>query len=232
MEKEIQKSMSCRKVVARYLPILLSVGKLNERNENGRPRTETFRGDKSNLMAFTLIELLVVVLIIGILAAVAVPQYKVAVNKARFSNYRTLADSIAKAAQRYHLANGAWPYSLDVLDVDFPAGMTTGTWSYGTFAYNDNIYCKIAVPSLGNNGGYVACGDPENNIFTDVRAVSGSSLAYLHVYANSDGTPSAQDELQCHAKADKEVVCKALKGHYYYSDSWSRAYRLPGSAGY
>ena len=44
MEKEIQKSMSCRKVVARYLPILLSVGKLNERNENGRPRTETFRG--------------------------------------------------------------------------------------------------------------------------------------------------------------------------------------------
>ena len=56
--------------------------------------------------AFTLIELLVVVLIIGILAAVAVPQYQKAVEKSRIAEARIMLNAIYKGYQLCILQNG------------------------------------------------------------------------------------------------------------------------------
>lgn len=74
-----------------------------------------------NKTGFTLIELLVVVLIIGILSAVAFPQYQKAVAKARFSEALVLLKSLKQAKDVYRLQDGAYNNpGLDALDVSVP----------------------------------------------------------------------------------------------------------------
>ena len=84
---------------------------------------------------FTLIELLVVVLIIGILAAVAVPQYQRAVYKSRYATLKTLVASIAQAQEVYYLANGQYADNFEILDVSLPGGYTDTTSSHDYAQY-------------------------------------------------------------------------------------------------
>jgi len=67
---------------------------------------------------FTLVELLVVVLIIGILAAVALPQYKKAVAKARVARILPLFRSIVDAKEVYFMDNSTYAGSDDITTLD------------------------------------------------------------------------------------------------------------------
>ena len=70
--------------------------------------------------AFTLIELLVVVLIIGILAAVAVPQYQKAVEKSHAAQALALLNTAYEHAVVYYMTNGSYPNSFEEMGMDVP----------------------------------------------------------------------------------------------------------------
>ena len=77
----------------------------------------------SRLGGFTLIELLVVVLIIGILAAMALPQYFKAVERSRMAEAVTLMNSITQAQRRKFMQTNRYAENFEGLDVS-PKGAT------------------------------------------------------------------------------------------------------------
>ncbi len=69
---------------------------------------------------FTLIELLVVVLIIGILAAVALPQYRLAVEKSRAVQAITFLKAWKDAEEIYYMTNGMYTEEFEPLGMVLP----------------------------------------------------------------------------------------------------------------
>ena len=104
---------------------------------------------------FTLMELLVVVLIIGILAAVALPQYQLAVGKSKYATLKNTVFPMIHAVQLYYLANGTKPSGFDDLDIDIPGRInsTTARFNKITCRYDPTTYnlvfveCSFAVSS-------------------------------------------------------------------------------------
>ena len=136
-----------------------------------------------NQTGFTLIEMLAVVLIIGILVAVALPQYKRSVVRAEameaLSNVKTLQDSAlrAKAAS----PNRTAPTTLNQLDIDFfdATSKDSPNFSFGRYDYSmgtDKIVVKKTTgsntysfqayyPNLNGVGGQITCSADANTIW-------------------------------------------------------------------
>ena len=152
---------------------------------------------------FTLIELLVVVLIIGILAAIALPQYEMAVMKSRFATMRTVAENLKKAEEVYYMANGYYEANTDKLDFDYK-GTCTGV---------DVLFCEDFLIDILSGTGVVST--PES-LYLSLKYCPGATSAdctqkrefsYLVWLDNS----SRPNERECLGATDKgRKFCKII----------------------
>ena len=104
--------------------------------------------------AFTLIELLVVVLIIGVLSAIALPQYEKAIEKAKATQAQVVLKSLSQTVQAYYLANGEYPTKFDELDVDMSSwtGSTKiHVWNITNTKSNNDWSLQIWSGNPGKN---------------------------------------------------------------------------------
>ena len=137
-----------------------------------------------NNKAFTLIELLVVILIIGVLAAVALPQYQLARDKAEFSKLWAMNKKLSDAYERYYLVANEYPQDIEDLDVDLPAGYTKNNYKHGgkyqisCASYND-FYCCIAKK-----------GEPKYYVDQVLCSRNDYAFQMQHPYLVSEQSPS------------------------------------------
>ena len=165
-----------------------------------------------NKKAFTLIELLVVVLIIGILAAIALPQYQKAVVKSRVSTILPVLRSIKDAEEVYYMANGGYTEDVSELGITLPANCSAIEGGDGGLYKCGNLFLLDldgSTNEVTNRGKIIAnyCPDAVSS-WDNCHSVRNFQI---RLYYEHDTSDNAAGQFVCMPiTAEGIKICKAL----------------------
>ena len=184
------------------------------------------QGDGSYFMGFTLIELLVVVLIIGILAAVALPQYQKAVWKSRATQLLTATRSLATAQEAHYMASGEYATSFGELALDFSSLEPRATSFRGSVSSTDAVRGNDLMEVMINySSGYLIFST--SNFITG--PYTGGGFLFSH-YANENALDKKMYcmEATSFISVPGSFCTKLFKATHLVATKWyARYYEMP-----
>ena len=146
-----------------------------------------------SIYGFTLVEILIVVSILGIMAAIVIPQYNSSTGEAQLAALRSNLHTIRKQLELYKIHhNGAWPAAVGETSADFARRMVTKTDGNGAVGIQFGPYLECVPVNKFNNRATVRVGEAAAGANTDgwrFDPLSGEFQPDDTYDGNADGVP-------------------------------------------